>query len=70
MPFPIERPRRLRKSAGLRRLMCETTVTAADLVQPLFVVEGEGYRRAIESLPGQFHLSPAPFQNLQCSEWK
>lgn len=57
MSFPIERPRRLRRNATLRRLVRETTLTVDDLVQPLFVVPGENIRRPIGSLPGQFHLS-------------
>jgi porphobilinogen synthase len=49
--------RRLRRSPELRRLVRETRVAPADLVQPLFVVSGTGVDRAIESLPGQRHVS-------------
>ncbi len=58
MPFPEERPRRLRRTAVLRRLVCETKVSVDDLIQPLFIVEGSGIKKEIASLPGQFHLSP------------
>jgi porphobilinogen synthase len=49
--------RRLRRSEGLRRLVRETRVAPADLVQPLFVVTGSGVDRPIASLPGQRHVS-------------
>ena len=51
--FPTERPRRLRRTSALRRLVAETTLAPADLVAPLFVVEGLRAPRAIDSLPGQ-----------------
>jgi len=57
MPFPYERPRRLRRTPTLRRLVRETTLTVDDLVQPLFVVEGKNSRQPILSLTGQYHLS-------------
>lgn len=53
----IERPRRLRESRTMRDLVAETDLRAKDLVQPLFVVPGEGVRRPITALPGQEHLS-------------
>ena len=58
MPFPIDRPRRLRRTRELRRLTREVSIAADNLVQPLFIVEGRDIKRAIDSLPGQFHLSP------------
>jgi porphobilinogen synthase len=57
MPFPAERPRRLRNSERLRRMVRETRLTPDRLIYPLFVVPGEGVRREISSLPGCFHLS-------------
>lgn len=57
MSFPVDRPRRLRKTPALRRLIRETSVSVDDLVQPLFIVEGANIRRPIKSLPRQFHLS-------------
>jgi porphobilinogen synthase len=50
--FPSVRPRRLRRTAAMRRMVAETRVHPADLVLPLFVREGLGEPRAISSLPG------------------
>ncbi|MGI8953244.1 MAG: porphobilinogen synthase, partial [Nocardioidaceae bacterium] len=52
MAFPVERPRRLRTSAAVRRLVAETTVEARQLVLPMFVAEGLAEPRAISSMPG------------------
>ena len=52
--FPTERPRRLRRTAALRRLVAETTLAPEDFVAPLFVAEGLDQPRAIASLPGHF----------------
>jgi porphobilinogen synthase len=53
----INRPRRLRGSAGIRRLVRETTIAVEDLIYPLFIVEGNGIKKEISSMPGVFHLS-------------
>jgi len=50
--FPIARPRRLRRTAALRRMVRETVVATGDLILPLFVVPGAGARRAVPSMPG------------------
>jgi porphobilinogen synthase len=50
--YPDVRPRRLRGSAAMRRLVAETRVSTADLVLPMFVREGLTEPRAIASLPG------------------
>ncbi|MBM7614718.1 porphobilinogen synthase [Alkaliphilus hydrothermalis] len=52
-----KRPRRLRRSAGIRNLVQETRVDIADLVYPLFVVHGENIKKEITALPGQYHFS-------------
>ncbi|RZU50406.1 porphobilinogen synthase [Krasilnikovia cinnamomea] len=52
MPYPEIRPRRLRRTAALRRLVEETRVAPAELVLPLFVKEGLTEPRPISSLPG------------------
>ncbi len=57
MAFPIHRPRRLRSSETLRRMVCETTLEPSDFIYPLFVMEGRGERRPIASMPGIFNLS-------------
>ena len=51
-PFPISRPRRLRRTSALRDLVAETTVRPDDLIAPLFVREGIDEPRPIVSLPG------------------
>src|SRR5713101_6530224 len=55
--FPRQRPRRLRGSEPLRRMVRETHVTTDDLVYPLFVAPGTGLKREIPSMPGNFHWS-------------
>ncbi|MFW6050524.1 MAG: porphobilinogen synthase [Myxococcota bacterium] len=57
MPYPEERPRRLRRTVGLRRLVRETRLAPEQLVLPLFVVPGEKVRREVPSMPGVFQLS-------------
>src|SRR5688572_11217241 len=52
MMFPVVRPRRLRSTPALRRLVAETTVSPRELVLPLFVKEGLGEPRPIASMPG------------------
>ncbi len=49
--------RRLRKTAAIREMFRETTLTKADLIYPLFIVEGDGVKNEIASMPGQFQLS-------------
>lgn len=50
--FPAQRPRRLRRTSALRRLVSEVTLRPSDLVAPLFVAEGHREPRPIHSLPG------------------
>jgi porphobilinogen synthase len=50
--FPAIRMRRTRKSESLRRLVAETTLLPADLIYPVFVLEGEGRAEKIDSMPG------------------
>jgi porphobilinogen synthase len=52
MPFPIHRGRRLRRHPGIRRLVAETRLHAADLIQPLFVCPGNKAQHAIAAMPG------------------
>src|SRR5258708_24700468 len=56
--FPEYRPRRLRQSPVIRRLVSETQLSAAQLVLPLFVRPGRRLRRPINAMPGVFQLSP------------
>ncbi|MDQ1679148.1 MAG: porphobilinogen synthase [Frankiaceae bacterium] len=54
MAFPVDRPRRLRATAPLRRLVAETRLSASDFVLPVFVKEGIGEPAPIASMPGVF----------------
>jgi porphobilinogen synthase len=53
----LHRPRRLRASAPLRRLVQEVYLHPSDFVYPLFVEQGEGVRLPVASMPGVFNLS-------------
>jgi porphobilinogen synthase len=53
----IRRPRRLRRSAALRDMVRETTLTARNLMLPLFVCHGEGGSEPVCSMPGVCHLT-------------
>jgi len=57
MPYPTHRPRRLRTSESMRRLVRETRLNPAQFILPLFVCPGEGVRREISSMPGNHQLS-------------
>jgi porphobilinogen synthase len=57
MAFPIDRPRRLRKTEALRALVRETQLDPADLILPLFAVPGRGVKKPISSMPGVSQLS-------------
>lgn len=52
------RPRRLRTSDCLRRMVRETRISPDSLIWPIFVCEGSGIYEEIPSLPGQYHYSP------------
>ncbi len=52
MPFPVDRPRRLRRTAALRRLVRETRVLPQDLLYPAFVREGIDEPVPVTSMPG------------------
>ncbi len=55
--FPVSRLRRLRRSTAIRDMFRETSIGKADLIYPLFIVEGENLKKEISSMPGQFQLS-------------
>jgi porphobilinogen synthase len=55
--FPATRMRRMRRTKSLRDLVRETELSPAHLVQPLFVVSGEGVREPVASMPGVARLS-------------
>ncbi|MDX2308228.1 MAG: porphobilinogen synthase [Hyphomicrobium sp.] len=55
--YPAVRPRRNRKANWARRLVAEHSLSAADLIWPLFVLEGKGRREPVASMPGVERLS-------------
>jgi porphobilinogen synthase len=55
--FPKTRMRRMRKDSFSRRLMQETTLTANDLIYPVFVIEGDNCTEPVSSMPGIERLS-------------
>ena len=57
MPYPATRLRRMRRDAFSRALMREHTLLPSDLVMVAFVIEGEGQREAVASMPGVARLS-------------
>ena len=50
--FPRLRMRRSRRTPALRRLVAETTLSSADFIYPVFVLDGEGQSEAVPSMPG------------------
>lgn len=55
--FPATRFRRMRRDDFSRRLMRENTLTSDDLIYPVFVLEGNGRREAVSSMPGVYRQS-------------
>lgn len=53
----LQRPRRNRKSAVIREMVQETRVNAANLIFPLFIVDGEGQKTEVSSMPGIYRFS-------------
>ncbi len=51
------RPRRLRRTEGIRNLVRETQLSTASLIYPIFVLDGKNLRREIETMPGIFQFS-------------
>ena len=56
-PFPLSRPRRLRRTAWVRDMVAETRLTPADLIWPIFVRDGADVEEPVPSLPGVTRLS-------------
>jgi porphobilinogen synthase len=57
MPFPIHRPRRLRASNVIRKIVRETHLAPDDFIYPMLVTFGKGVRKKISSMPGCFQMS-------------
>ena len=55
--YPQVRLRRLRRTAAMRRLFSETSLSVNDLVLPMFVIHGSGVKNKIKSMPGVFQYS-------------
>src|SRR5438270_10197709 len=56
--FPTSRPRRLRHHPLVRELVRETSLSPRDFILPLFVRPGQGVKKEIASMPGNYQLSP------------
>ena len=55
--FPLTRPRRLRRDAFTRNLVREHSLSAHDLIYPVFILDGQGHRQSVASMPGVERLS-------------
>jgi len=64
--FPTTRLRRLRRTKAIREIVAESRLGAADLIWPLFVIEGKNQKKAIKSMPGIYRYSIDQIL-LQCS---
>ena len=64
MPYPATRLRRMRRDAFSRALMRETTLLPSDLIMVAFVIDGEGQREPIPSMPGIARLSIDELEKL------
>jgi len=64
MPYPVTRLRRMRRDAFSRALMRETTLLPSDLIMVAFVIDGEGQREPIPSMPGIARLSIDELEKL------
>ena len=66
--YPIKRNRRLRKSASLRALVQEHSLSSNDFIVPLFIIEGKQKKEQIPSMPGYFRITvdliPEHLKNL------
>ncbi len=57
MSFPVDRPRRLRRSEALRGLVRETRLSTAGFIYPMFVCPGKHVRKEVSSMPGIYQQS-------------
>ena len=56
-PFPLSRPRRMRRNGWIREMVAEVTLSPSDLIWPIFVTGGENRREPVPSMPGVDRLS-------------
>ena len=66
----IKRPRRLRRTAVIRGMVRETTLSVTDFIAPLFVMHGEGVKEPISAMPGQYQFSVDTLLAEAESLWK
>ena len=57
MLFPDYRPRRMRRTEALRRMVRETALSVDDLILPLFAIDGKNVKNHIDAMPGHYQLS-------------
>ena len=57
MNYPKTRLRRLRYNKNIRKLFEDININKSDLIQPIFIVEGDNIKKEIKSLKGQYQLS-------------
>lgn len=57
MNFPVYRPRRLRRTENLRRMIRETSLRVDQLIYPMFACPGKGVKNPVQSMPGVYQLS-------------
>lgn len=67
---PTIRPRRLRTTSQMRKLVAETRLDPAEMVLPIFLVEGAKAPKEISSLPGVFQHSPNSYQEAVCAAYE
>src|SRR5689334_20483860 len=65
----FRRPRRNRKTAAIRDLVAETTITCNSLVYPVFIRSGKGFSEPISTMPGQNRMSVDVLAE-KIREWK
>jgi len=56
-PFPLSRPRRMRRNGWIREMVAEVTLSPSDLIWPIFITGGENRREPVPSMPGVDRLS-------------
>jgi porphobilinogen synthase len=69
MQFPEYRPRRLRRTEALRRMIRETVLRPDDMILPLFAIGGRKVRNPIASMPGHYQLSTDLVADLAAEAW-
>ncbi|QFZ54334.1 porphobilinogen synthase [Oceanihabitans sp. IOP_32] len=67
--FPIRRNRRFRTNEAMRALVRETSITPNDFIVPIFVVEGQGVKEEIDSMPNYFRYSLDLLENEVKELW-